>query len=87
MDHPSAWLAELNDQTALLTGPDAWAAFLCVTAQAVAGRGDVDAGQPADMLELVRREDCRGGHFGVGRSIDGDSVDGRVKALKNQFRN
>ncbi|MFK0091855.1 hypothetical protein [Pseudomonas sp. NPDC090592] len=50
---PSAWLAELNDQSALVSDPDGCAAVLAELAISAHRRGDVDAGQLADMLEFA----------------------------------
>jgi len=50
---PSAWLAELNDQPALLTDPDGRAAVLVELAFSAHRRSDVDADQLADMLEFT----------------------------------
>lgn len=50
---PSAWLAELNDQPALLTDPDGRAAVLVELAISAHRRSDVDADQLADMLEFT----------------------------------
>ncbi|MNG87281.1 hypothetical protein D3C71_1899620 [compost metagenome] len=47
---PSAWLAELNDQPALLTDPDGRAAVLVELAFSAHRRSDVDEDQLADML-------------------------------------
>ncbi|MGX1022504.1 hypothetical protein AB7M33_005180 [Pseudomonas sp. Y3 TE3536] len=49
---PSAWLAELNDQSALLADPDGRAAVLAELAMSAYRRTDVDADQLADMLEF-----------------------------------
>ncbi|MDD2019039.1 hypothetical protein [Pseudomonas putida] len=50
---PSAWVAELNDQPALLTDPDGSAAVLVELAISAHRRSDVDADQLADMLEFT----------------------------------
>ncbi|WP_433734956.1 hypothetical protein [Pseudomonas monteilii] len=50
---PAAWLAELNDQSALLADPDGRAAVLAALAISAHRRSDVDAGQLADMLEFA----------------------------------
>jgi hypothetical protein len=50
---PSAWLAELDDQPALLTDPDGRAAVLVELAFSAHRRSDVDADQLADMLEFT----------------------------------
>lgn len=50
---PQAWLAELNDQSALITDPDGRARVLCEMAFAARRREDVDAGGLSDMLEFV----------------------------------
>lgn len=50
---PSAWLAELNDQPALLTDPDGRAAVLAELAISAHRRSDVDEDQLADMLEFT----------------------------------
>ncbi|MGE8170259.1 hypothetical protein ACQKO7_18900 [Pseudomonas putida] len=50
---PQAWLAELNDQSALVTDPDGRAMVLCEMAFAARRREDVDAGGLSDMLEFV----------------------------------
>lgn len=50
---PAAWLAELNDQPALLTDPDGRAAVLVELAFSAQRRSDVDADQLADMLEFT----------------------------------
>lgn len=53
MNYPNSWLADLNDQEALLNDPEAWSACLSVKAQAAVESGDVDARQLSDMLEFV----------------------------------
>ncbi|NQD72897.1 hypothetical protein [Pseudomonas sp. CM27] len=50
---PSAWLAELNDQPALVADPDGRAAVLGELAMSAYRRTDVDADQLADMLEFA----------------------------------
>ncbi|WP_042943595.1 MULTISPECIES: hypothetical protein [Pseudomonas putida group] len=50
---PAAWLAELNDQPALIADPDGRAGVLAELALSAHRRGDVDAGQLADMLEFA----------------------------------
>lgn len=50
---PQAWLAELNDQSALLADPDGRAGVLAELAISAHRRGDVDTGQLADMLEFA----------------------------------
>jgi hypothetical protein len=52
-DLPPAWLAELNDQAALLADPDGRAAVLSAMAFAAHRRCVVDAGQLSDMLEFA----------------------------------
>ncbi|MNH08065.1 hypothetical protein D3C79_674700 [compost metagenome] len=52
-DLPQAWLAELNDQPALIADPDGRAGVLAELATSAHRRGDVDAGQLADMLEFA----------------------------------
>lgn len=52
-DLPQAWLAELNDQCALVTDPDGRARVLCEMAFAARRRHDVDAWQLSEMLEFV----------------------------------
>ncbi|MNE28812.1 hypothetical protein D3C76_1025890 [compost metagenome] len=49
---PQAWLAELNDQVALVADPDGRAAVLDEMAYA-ARRREVDDGDLVDMLEIV----------------------------------
>ncbi|MNS71495.1 hypothetical protein D3C72_1048670 [compost metagenome] len=49
---PPAWLAELNDQVALVADPDGRAAVLDEMAYA-ARRREVDDGDLVDMLEIV----------------------------------
>ncbi|AVD85944.1 hypothetical protein [Pseudomonas sp. SWI44] len=50
---PPAWLAELNDQGALVTDPDGRAAVLDEMAYAARRRREVDACDLVDMLEIV----------------------------------
>lgn len=50
---PQAWLAELNDQTALVADPDGRAAVLDEMAYAALRRREVDDGDLVDMLEIV----------------------------------
>lgn len=50
---PQAWLAELNDQAALLADPDGRAAVLAEMAYAARRRREVDDGDLVDMLEIV----------------------------------
>ena len=50
---PQAWLAELNDQVALVADPDGRAAVLDEMAYAARRRREVDDGDLVDMLELV----------------------------------
>ncbi|WP_426811385.1 hypothetical protein ABOC32_13615 [Pseudomonas sp. WOUb67] len=50
---PAAWLAELNDQSALVADPDGQAAVLAELAISAHRRSDVDADQLADMLEFA----------------------------------
>lgn len=50
---PQAWVAELDDQTALLTDPDGRAAVLSEMAYAARRRQEVDEGDLVDMLEIV----------------------------------
>lgn len=50
---PQAWLAELNDQVALVADPDGRAAVLSEMAYAAHRRGEVDDGDLVDMLEIV----------------------------------
>ena len=50
---PQAWLAELNDQTALVADPDGRAAVLDEMAYAAHRRQEVDDGDLVDMLEIV----------------------------------
>ncbi|MCE0966331.1 hypothetical protein [Pseudomonas sp. NMI4491_12] len=50
---PQAWLAELNDQVALVADPDGRAAVLDEMAYAARRRREVDDGDMVDMLEIV----------------------------------
>jgi len=50
---PRAWLAELDDQFALITDPDGRAAVLGEMAQAAHRRREVSAEDLTDMLELA----------------------------------
>ncbi|EKT4454458.1 hypothetical protein QEM35_000312 [Pseudomonas putida] len=50
---PQAWLAELNDQVALVADPDGRAAVLDEMAYAAHRRQEVDDGDLVDMLEIV----------------------------------
>ena len=50
---PPAWLAELNDQVALVADPDGRAAVLDEMAYAARRRQEVDDGDLVDMLEIV----------------------------------
>ena len=50
---PPAWLAELNDQVALVADPDGRAAVLDEMAYAAHRRREVDDGDLVDMLEIV----------------------------------
>lgn len=50
---PAAWLAELNDQPALVADPDGRATVLAELAISAHRRCDVDADQLADMLEFA----------------------------------
>jgi hypothetical protein len=50
---PPAWLAELNDQPALVADPDGRAAVLAELAISAHRRSDVDTDQLADMLEFA----------------------------------
>lgn len=52
-DLPAAWLAELNDQVALVADPDGRAAVLDEMAYAARRRQEVDDGDLVDMLEIV----------------------------------
>ncbi|QJQ21376.1 hypothetical protein HG549_16055 [Pseudomonas sp. SK] len=50
---PLAWLAELNDQPALIADPDGRAGVLAELAISAHRRGDVDSSELADMLEFA----------------------------------
>ena len=50
---PQAWVAELDDQVALLEDPDGRAAVLSEMAYAARRRREVDDGDLVDMLELA----------------------------------
>ncbi|MEZ1437662.1 hypothetical protein QVM41_15410 [Pseudomonas shirazica] len=50
---PQAWLAELNDQAALVADPDGRAAVLDEMAYAARRRREVNDGDLVDMLEIV----------------------------------
>ncbi|SNB84737.1 hypothetical protein SAMN02745900_04490 [Pseudomonas sp. URIL14HWK12:I8] len=50
---PLAWVAELNDHTALVTDPDGRAAVLSEMAYAARRRRDIDDDALVDMLELA----------------------------------
>ncbi|WMY83394.1 MULTISPECIES: hypothetical protein [Pseudomonas] len=50
---PQAWLAELNDQIALVADADGRAAVLDEMAYAARRRREVDDGDLVDMLEIV----------------------------------
>ena len=50
---PLAWLAELNDQSALVTDPDGRAAVLCEMAFSARRRNQVGEGELAEMLEFA----------------------------------
>ncbi|WGV20404.1 hypothetical protein QIY50_24605 [Pseudomonas putida] len=50
---PAAWLAELNDQPALIADPDGRARVLAELAISAHRRGYVNASQLADMLEFA----------------------------------
>lgn len=50
---PQAWLAELNDQPALVADPDGRAAVLSEMAMAAHRRREVDADQLLEMLEFA----------------------------------
>ncbi|MFF7860806.1 hypothetical protein [Pseudomonas monteilii] len=50
---PQAWLAELNDQVALVADPDGRAAVLDQMTYAARRRREVDDGDLVDMLEIV----------------------------------
>lgn len=50
---PQAWVAELDDQTALVTDPDGRADVLSEMAYAARRRRDIDDDTLVDMLELA----------------------------------
>ncbi|MFP6787099.1 hypothetical protein C1X72_29850 [Pseudomonas sp. FW306-2-2C-D06B] len=50
---PQAWVAELDDQTSLVTDPDGRAAVLSEMAYAARRRRDIDDDTLVDMLELA----------------------------------
>ncbi|PKI19424.1 hypothetical protein [Pseudomonas monteilii] len=50
---PQAWLAELNDEVALVADPDGRAAVLSEMAYAAHRRQEIDDGDLVDMLELA----------------------------------
>lgn len=50
---PQAWVAELDDQVALIADPDGRAAVLSEMAYAARRRQEVDEGDLVDMLEIV----------------------------------
>ncbi|CAB5623593.1 hypothetical protein [Pseudomonas asiatica] len=50
---PGAWLAELNDQVALVADPDGRAAVLSEMAYAAHRRQEIDESDLVDMLELA----------------------------------
>ncbi|WP_241507393.1 hypothetical protein [Pseudomonas sp. AFG_SD02_1510_Pfu_092] len=50
---PKAWLAELNDQVALVADPDGRAAVLNEMAYAARRRLEVDESDLVDMLEIA----------------------------------
>ncbi|HDS0956536.1 hypothetical protein PshuTeo2_35950 [Pseudomonas hunanensis] len=50
---PQAWVAELDDQTALVEDPDGRATVLSEMAYAAQRRQEVDEGDLVDMLEIV----------------------------------
>lgn len=50
---PQAWLAELDDQVALVADPDGRAAVLSEMAYAARRRREIDEGDLVDMLELA----------------------------------
>lgn len=50
---PQAWVAELNDQVALVEDPDGRAAVLSEMAYAARRRDEIDEGGLVDMLELA----------------------------------
>ncbi|MGN7901495.1 hypothetical protein ACTJJT_01310 [Pseudomonas sp. 22373] len=50
---PQAWVAELDDQTAMVEDPDGRAAVLSEMAYAAHRRQEVDEDDLVDMLEIV----------------------------------
>lgn len=52
-DLPQAWVAELDDQVALVEDPDGRAAVLSEMAYAAHRRREIDEGDLVDMLELA----------------------------------
>ncbi|MBC3410587.1 hypothetical protein HU720_04655 [Pseudomonas sp. SWRI51] len=50
---PEGWIAEMNDQSALIADPDWRAAVLSELAMAAHRRRDVEDEQLSDMLELA----------------------------------
>lgn len=52
-DLPQAWVAELDDQVALVTDPDGRAAVLCEMAFAAHRRREVDDVELSEMLEFA----------------------------------
>jgi len=50
---PAAWLAELNDQSALVADPEGRAAVLAELAMAAHRRKEIDEEQLADMLDFT----------------------------------
>ncbi|MEW9876521.1 hypothetical protein [Pseudomonas putida] len=50
---PQAWVAELDDQVALIADPDGRATVLSEMAYAAHRRQEVDDGDLVDMLEIV----------------------------------
>lgn len=50
---PQAWVAELDDQTALIEDPDGRAAVPSEMAYVAHRRRDIDEGDLVDMLELA----------------------------------
>ena len=52
-DLPQAWVAELDDQVALVADPDGRAAVLSEMAYAAHRRKEIDEGDLVDMLELA----------------------------------
>ncbi|WP_085622036.1 MULTISPECIES: hypothetical protein [unclassified Pseudomonas] len=69
---PQGWLAELDDQVALVADPDGRAAVLSEMAYAARRRREIDEGELVDMLELAEaarlwalEHDHSGGPLGV----------------------